>query len=273
MNRAIGFVLLASALVACKSDKDGDGLTKGEEKDLGSDPELADSDGDGIDDGEEVELGIDPTSDDSDGDGYLDPWEIEEGTDPADENSKIYQNGWPYNPDKDELGGPTIAEATNAVGEKFARFQFVDQFGETFDLYDFAGHGKPVILDVSAIWCGPCNGLSSWISGVGDSYGFGSSWPEIQPMVESGDVLWVTVLGQGNGSAPPTEDELAAWDESYPAEMVPVIGDDGSLWPKYIIYGWPSVYFLDEDLVIQAKPDGTGTGHYAALDMANAYSP
>ena len=38
-------------------DSDGDGLTDGEEHDLGTDPEDADSDGDGVSDGDEVEIG------------------------------------------------------------------------------------------------------------------------------------------------------------------------------------------------------------------------
>ena len=46
-------------------DTDGDGLTDGEEINIGTDPTLADTDGDGVSDGVEVSLGsnpLDPTS-------------------------------------------------------------------------------------------------------------------------------------------------------------------------------------------------------------------
>ena len=63
-------------------DKDEDGLTNGEEEELGTDPESADSDGDGLDDGDEVDLGSDPLDEDSDDDGLLDGEEVDAGTDP-----------------------------------------------------------------------------------------------------------------------------------------------------------------------------------------------
>ena len=60
-------------------DRDGDGLTNGEEIDLGTDPLNPDTDGDGINDGVEVdgELGTDPLDPDTDGDGLTDGEEDE----------------------------------------------------------------------------------------------------------------------------------------------------------------------------------------------------
>ena len=56
MKRGLAVIaLLAFSLSGC--DSDGDGLTNGEEKDLGTDPKSADSDGDGIADGDEVAEG------------------------------------------------------------------------------------------------------------------------------------------------------------------------------------------------------------------------
>ncbi|WP_422862063.1 Calx-beta domain-containing protein [Flagellimonas sp. W118] len=46
----------------CVVDTDGDGLTDGEEMDLGTDPNLADTDGDGLTDGEEVLVIDDPST-------------------------------------------------------------------------------------------------------------------------------------------------------------------------------------------------------------------
>jgi MYXO-CTERM domain-containing protein len=65
-------------------DTDGDGLTDGEEDDLGTDPEDADSDDDGVADGAEVNPGEDPDTDglinaldpDSDNDGIFDGTEL-----------------------------------------------------------------------------------------------------------------------------------------------------------------------------------------------------
>jgi hypothetical protein len=38
---------------------------------------------------------------------------------------------------------------------------------------------------------------------------------------------------------------------------------------NYIDGGWPTVYFMDENMVIQGRP--TSQSHWAALDMADAY--
>lgn len=60
------------------SDKDGDGLTKREEKEIGTDPENPDTDGDGLKDGEEVQTyTTDPLNGDSDSDNLNDGEEIQ----------------------------------------------------------------------------------------------------------------------------------------------------------------------------------------------------
>ncbi len=58
-------------------DEDGDGLTNGQEVDIGTDPRKPDTDGDGLDDGLEVKIiGTDPKSNDSDSDGVTDGIEV-----------------------------------------------------------------------------------------------------------------------------------------------------------------------------------------------------
>ncbi len=58
-------------------DEDGDGLTNGEERDIGTDPNNPDTDGDGLDDGLEKKIiGTDPTEDDTDKDGVTDGIEV-----------------------------------------------------------------------------------------------------------------------------------------------------------------------------------------------------
>ena len=51
------------ALLAIGCDGDNDGLTNSEEKELGTDPNIADTDGDGLDDGDEIARGTDPLTD------------------------------------------------------------------------------------------------------------------------------------------------------------------------------------------------------------------
>ncbi|MGA9116961.1 MAG: OmpA family protein [Bacteroidota bacterium] len=68
-----------------EDDDDADGLTNGEERRLGTNPEVADSDGDGLKDGEEVKrYNTNPLAADTDADGLTDGDEaIRYNTDPA----------------------------------------------------------------------------------------------------------------------------------------------------------------------------------------------
>jgi len=72
-------------------DTDGDGLTDGEEKRLGTDPNSEDSDGDGLADRQEVRVyRTDPTNSDTDDDGYMDGEEIDNGYNPKGDG-KLYE--------------------------------------------------------------------------------------------------------------------------------------------------------------------------------------
>jgi len=65
-------------------DTDRDGLTDGQEAEIGSDPANPDTDEDGLFDGPELAVGTDPTLFDSDGDGSGDNQEATGGADPND---------------------------------------------------------------------------------------------------------------------------------------------------------------------------------------------
>ena len=262
-------VLLSSlALIGCfNKDTDGDGLTDREEEEFGSDPENADSDGDGLTDSEEYSLDSDPNEVDSDGDGYEDGWEVDQGSDPADADSQIYAGGWPYNPDKDSYDAPTTsADASTAEGSQLIRLQLLDQFGDMVDLYDFAGQGKYVAVDISAMWCGPCNQLAAAIANGNPNAGWGAT-PEL---VHNGDIFWLTVLGENNSGRIPTLDNLEDWYNDYPDDKVPVLADseNNDLVNSLLEGGWPTIWVFDEDLQLVAGP--TPSDHWYALTFLNS---
>jgi len=84
-------------------DPDADGLTDGEEEDLGTDPTNPDTDGDGIGDGDEGGQGTDPTNPDTDGDGISDGQEVANGTDPLDPDDPGTDDPGTGDPDADGL--------------------------------------------------------------------------------------------------------------------------------------------------------------------------
>lgn len=249
---------LALVLAACSGggtpdvDSDLDGLLDSEEAALGSDPNVADTDGDGLIDGAEVAAGTDVLVADTDGDGYGDRDELHEGKDPLDPESVIYRGGWPYYFAKDQLtGGNTVGSA--APGKRIGRFRFVDQFGDTVDLFDFYNADKPVVIDISALWCQPCHEMARYIEGEPSS--LRTIWPAGPDAVARGDIYWITVLGEGyEGGEPAVEGDAAEWASLFPSEHVPVLADPNYLLVDYVGLGaWPTVLLLEPDLKVSKR--------------------
>ena len=266
-------------------DADADGLTDDEEADLRTDPENVDSDGDTISDYDEVDgLGTDPLSVDTDGDSYQDNWEQTEGTDPTDANSVIYKGGWPYNPDKAQYEGRTWDDAGNNEGDPLAYFTFLDSNGDMVDIYDFADQGKPIMIDIAAMWCQPCQGISKWLAGISDPYHWQDTAPHIRDAVQNGDVYWVTILGDDMGNSADNvyttgdvdADELGQWEDTWPNPAVPLMADDQSNGDEYQGYAqgsavtallenaWPTTILFNEDLTVMVGP-GPGNNFYAPI--------
>lgn len=224
-----------------------------------------DDDGDGLTNGEERALGTDPTLVDSDGDGYQDGWEVAEGSDPTDAADGIYAGGWPYNPDKDGVTAGQFGVAAT-IGGSAPRFVAIDQHDDDFDLFDFSMQGKPVFVDISAEWCGPCNEFSAFLAGS-DANSFASSegWRAFRQKVDEEKIYLVTILMQDSRRQPSELSTLQRWDGAYPNEHIPVVTDpgyqmgasNGVIRPT----GIPSGSLLDEDMTWLVVDDTAGAAN------------
>jgi len=252
------------------ADSDHDGLKDGKEVRLGSDPLKADSDGDGLSDGDEVANGADPMVVDTDDDGYTDRDEVFEGHDPADPDDRIYQGNWPYYYGKTDLKGGSLDKRIE-TGKTIGHLIGKDWFGDDVDLWDFYNADKPVIIDVSAQWCPPCNAIAQWLHddpNVAPSYD--AEWPGLREAVENGDVYWITILEQQNSGEPAVLQTARQWHGLYPDDPIPVVSDHQEAMIDYLnLTYFPTIFVLNPNLkvdYVQTAPDPYGAALTHVVD-------
>ena len=114
-------------------------------KDDAPDWSTLDDDGDGLTNGEETDLGTDPANADTDGDGFSDSDEVLGHTDHTQADDHPYTGGWPIDACRD-----TVVATGNTVGDVAEDFDLMDQYGEQVRLHSFCD--RVVLLVGAAFW-------------------------------------------------------------------------------------------------------------------------
>ena len=133
-----------------------------------------------------------------------------EETDDPDEVWVAPENDWPSAAPPEGLRAEGFE-----VGEVVPDFRLLDQFDQTVSLWQF--YGSVVVLDVSTMWCSPCQKLAESTEAM---------WQEHK---DEGFV-YVTVLAQDVEGNPPDNADLNAWAAVKPSSdeddiTAPVISD------------------------------------------------
>ncbi len=240
-------------LLGCNPDADGDGLSRTEEEELGTDPNKRDTDGDGISDGDEVhDTDTDPTNSDTDGDGYSDGEEIEADSSPTDGFQWPDGEGnWPDFSDEAEADG--ITGSGWSMGDQIPDIALIDQFDQPFQLYQY--YGFVILLDVSAGWCNPCNAVAEHAEALYQAHreeGFVlihimlDGWEEETPA----DMTFLQQWADTHGLTFPLTREVGTEDD--PQYAVNQLRYAGTL-----MGGIPNFILLDRDLRIDFADAGS----------------
>lgn len=115
-----------------------------------------------------------------------------------------------------------------------------DQNGDQVSLWQF--YGSVWVLDVSTIWCQPCQDLARGLQDIVDKF-------------EPEGFVYLTVLAQDLGTDVPDQAELAGWGEDFGIES-PIVADTVGFTSGVVRNGvYPAVLIIDRDLSVIERLD------------------
>lgn len=138
------------------------------------------------------------------------------------------------------------SDCGGAIGDHPCNFSFLDQNGDTFELYQ--NYGKVMVLDFSAMWCGVCNNIAN------DAQVFMNDYADK-------DFMWVTILIDNSNGDPPTQEDLSNWTDLYGISTSPVLAGNRSIIDTtgesgIPVTSWPTIVILDKDMIISNGLNG-----------------
>ncbi|MCA9648763.1 MAG: hypothetical protein H6712_13590 [Myxococcales bacterium] len=127
--------------------------------------------------------------------------------------------------------------------------------GELFRVCDY--YDSPIFLDVSAMWCQPCQAVAAFLAGndeAGEWYFGGDpqyladyAYP-FRDYVDAGCIKWVTVIVENEEGMPPSNFDASVWETQYHHPDIPVIADptgDFLYWMDISFF--PSTFLINND--------------------------
>jgi thiol-disulfide isomerase/thioredoxin len=126
------------------------------------------------------------------------------------------------------------------LGQVVPDFRMPDQHGDDVCLWQF--YGRPVVLDVSTMWCSPCQALARETQHTVDDYA-------------DKDLVYVTVLAEDLESEPPATEDLQAWATQWEIDGAPIVADDAEkTYANQVVVGaaFPALLVLGTNLQVVA---------------------
>ena len=144
---------------------------------------------------------------------------------------------------------------TLQAGDTFPHFISIDQFEDTVDIYDFAGQGKYILIEMGATWCSPCNLLAGWLTygeeDIKSKPFWKNEYDQIYELIKNDEIIFITILYEDEFKDTATFDTVYEWYSTYPEETIPILCDSDKLLHSLIKpTGIPAITLVDENMKI-----------------------
>lgn len=156
-------------------------------------------------------------------------------TSPGDPVSGDYikpENAWPAAESVPDLLGEGFAE-----GEVVEHWMGPDQNGQEVDLWQF--YGQVWVLDISTIWCQPCQDIAADAQATADDYA-------------ADGFVYLTLLAEDEYGEVPDEADLDFWADTFGITQ-PVVSDDTQASADLTGGQFPFVAVVGRDLTVSAR--------------------
>lgn len=145
-------------------------------------------------------------------------------------------------------------ECSQTIGDHPCDFTLIDQNGEEFNLYDHKG--KIVILDFSAMWCGPCMMAAKEIEDLQNKY--------------NDDIIYVTILIENQNYKPPTQANIKKWAYYFGIKSAPVLASSREFLSTdpnigWSVYSWPQFHIINKEMILETSFSGFRPGNIESI--------